>query len=232
MKAQYLILITTLAILGFSSSVLIAKPEKCDDWPNCPNPDPDPDPGVVYTAVLTAGDFVFVFGELENLTANSRGTALSGPDTEPLYMMTRGSDETAWDYIFNPDPSRDCLQLVTDGHITSFGVAAGNWGISHIGAKGTPGHVYIVMRNLEIITAPLLDQYSNADFDFDLHGDVDEDVLFPPAAGTDSFFTLDEYVLWGGVGGRYKIICNSDGRLPLTPPTTLKISASSPEMIE
>ena len=88
------------------------------------------------------------------------------------------------------------------------------------------------MRNLEI--NDVLDpDYSNAQFDFDLHGDALKPDgtfdLFPPAACDESIFYLDEYVLWGGVGGRYKIICNSDGRLPLEPNTTLKISASCPK---
>jgi hypothetical protein len=239
MNHRYLTLLTTLAFLGFSSSALIAK-QKCDEWPNCPNPNPEPEPGVVYTAELTDGDFVFASGTtdpliLEGLTANRKGTALSGPDTDELWMDISGSNKAAWDYIFNPDPdpSRDCLQLVTEGSITSFNVAPGNWGISHIGAKGAPGHVYIVMRNLEIIIGPLLDEYSNAQFDFDLHGDVvlKKDGtfdLFPPeACGNPSTFNLNEYVLWGGIGGQYKIVCSSGGRLPLTPPTTLEISASS-----
>ena len=239
MNPRYLILLTTLAFLGFSSSALMAKPIKCDIWPNCPNPNPNPEPGVVYTARLTAGGFVFTLGELTDLTANGKGTALSGPD--PLSMDIWGFDDDpegpslydadAWDHIFY-----GCLSLVTPDssnsgalHITSFDVAADNWRINHIGAKGAPGHVYIVMRNLENITQVLLPQYSNADFDFDLHGDViqvdGKDQLFPPAAGTTSTFILDEYVLWGGVGGKEKIICNSDGRLPLDPPTTLEISA-------
>ena len=92
---------------------------------------------------------------------------------------------------------------------------------AHIGAKGTPGHVYIVMRNLENITN-LEPGYSKADFDFDLHGDVAEGDLFPPETSTE--ITLTEYKLWAGIGGREKILCNSDGRPDLLPEIKLVIT--------
>ena len=111
-------------------------------------------------------------------------------------------------FIFN----HHCPKLVGNKPVV-FDVVAGNWGISHIGAKGTPGHVYIVTRNVEIIEPELLPQYSNADFDFDLHGDVDPGVLFPPNDEyPQSRFQLTEYKLWAGVGGKEKYPCNSDGR--------------------
>jgi len=220
MNPRYLILLTTLAFLGFSSSALMAKPEKCDDWPNCPNPDPDVT--ATYTAQLTGGYFVFETadgtGILTGLTTNSRGTALSGDfdikmsQVSPVYIY----DESACPdgpvpcpddpvFVFN----YHCPDFLEDPVPVTFYVAAGNWGIAHIGAKGTPGHVYIVTRNLENITL-LNSHYSKADFDFDLHGDVDEGDLFPPETTTEILLT--EYKLWAGVGGREKILCNSDDR--------------------
>jgi hypothetical protein len=229
MKARYLILLTTLALLGLPGSAG-AHP--------CPNPsdghkhcdDEGPTPGtIMYTAELTTGSFVFAPVILTGLTANSRGTALSGD--YDITMSQEGPvhiyDESACPdgpvpcpseavYIFN----YHCPELVSSGLVT-FGVIAGNWGISHIGAKGTPGHVYIVMRNLENITN-LDPAYSNADFDFDLHGDVAEGDLFPPVVSTE--ITLTEYKLWAGVGGRDKILCNSDGRPDLLSDIKLKIT--------
>lgn len=227
MNPRLLILLTTLAFLGFSSSALMAKPNKCPDWPNCPNPNPDVT--AKYTVELIGGNFVFATGVLTGLTANSSETSLSG-DFD--IRMSQENSVLIYDESVCPDGpvpcpaspvfifNYHCPELVISGPV-AFGVMAGNWEINHIGAKGTPGHVYIVMRNLENIT--LLDSdYSKADFDFDLHGDVDEGDLFPPQTSTE--ITLTEYKLWAGVGGREKILCNSDGRPELLSEIKLKIT--------
>lgn len=233
MNPRYLILLTTLAFLGFSSSALMAKPTKCDDWPNCPNPDPDVT--ATYTVELIVGDFVFVTGdstgELTGLTANSMGTALSGDfditmsQVHPVEIYDGST--CPGDSVLVPCPSEGvfifnyhCPELVDPGSV-DFDVMAGNWSINHIGAKGTPGHVYIALRNLKNISL-LNSLYGKADFDFDLHGDVADGDLFPPTDST--VIALTEYKLWAGVGGREKILCNSDGQPSLLSDVKLKIT--------
>jgi len=229
MNPRTLFLLITLVFLGFSSSALMAKPDKCDDWPNCPNPDPDPDVTATYTAQLIGGDFVFVTGELTGLTANSRGTALSGDFDIKVSQQSPVEiyDESACPDDSVPCPSGEvfifnyhCQKLVGYGPV-DFDVMAGNWSINHIGAKGTPGHVYIALRNLENISL-LNPRYSKADFDFDLHGDVADGDIFPPTDST--VIALTEYKLWAGVGGREKILCNSDGQPLLLSDIKLKIT--------
>ena len=68
----------------------------------------------------------------------------------------------------------------------------------------------------------ILRDYKNADFDFDLHGDLYEGDLFPPEEST--VIALTEYKLWAGVGGREKIVCNSDGQPLLLSDIKLKIT--------
>lgn len=229
MNPRYLILLITLAFLGFSSSALIAKPDKCDDWPNCPNPDPNPDVTATYTVQLIVGGFVFVTDELAGLTANSRGSTLSGDFDIRMSQESKVEiyDESACPGVSVPCPAGGvfifnyhCPELVNSGPV-AFDIMAGNWSINHIGAKGTPGHVYIAMRNLENISL-LNPRYKNADFDFDLHGDLYEGDLFPPKEST--VIALTEYKLWAGVGGREKIVCNSDGQPLLLSDIKLKIT--------
>lgn len=230
MKIQFLTLLTTLAFLGFSSSTLMAKPDKCSDWPNCPNPDPDQDVTAKYTAKLV-GNFNFLpDAELTGLTANSRGTALTGNFDIEMSQSDRIEiyDEAACPDGPVPCPPEGvfilhyhCPDLVDEGSVT-FEVTAGNWEINHIGAKGTPGHVYIAMRNLKNVST-LDPKYSNADFDFFIHGDVNERDLFPPADDPTTI-QLTEYQLWAGIGGREKILCNSDGRPELISVVTLTIT--------
>jgi hypothetical protein len=234
MNPRYLILFTTLALLSFSSSVLIAKPDKCGTWPNCPNPDPDPDVTATYSAELIGGAFVFASesGALTPLTANGKGTDLSGEfeitvsQVNPVEIY----DESACLEGAVPCPSGavfvfnyHCPELVDDGVVT-FDVAAGNWSIVYTGAKGTPGHVYLAMRNLENIST-LKFGFSRADFDFDLHGDVAAGDLFPPPPNGSTTIQFTEYKLWAGVGGKDKILCNSDGRPDLISDIWLKITS-------
>jgi hypothetical protein len=79
------------------------------------------------------------------------------------------------------------------------------------------------MRNLEAID-PYSSETVNADFDFDLHGDVSniEQNPFPP--DDVSVFHLTHCKPWAGVGGRGGFVCNSDGRPGLDPDITLTIT--------
>jgi hypothetical protein len=198
---------------------------------------PGTDVPVTYTAELTSEGDVFAPVTLENLTAHSRGTALSGDfdismsqlktvdifDDEGDPVLDDQGDPVGPVFIFN----YHCPDLVSYGDV-DFDVVAGNWGIAYIRQKDGPGHVYIVMRNLLVSSSSLLNEYRNPDFDFDLHGDVilidDEDVLFPPEEGKPSVFYLTHYKLWAGVGGKGGFVCNSIGRPYIDPIVKLEIT--------
>jgi len=227
MSIRLLAALTTLAFLGFSGSAAAHPCTTPDDGhKHCLTEPVETGGPAQYTAVLSSDAFVFDPSILEDLTANSRGTALSGDfDIEmaqdkpvDIYLVDQGG----WVedvYIFN----YHCDDLIGDGEVL-FKVVAGNWSINYIEQKKGPGHVYIVMRNLEVID-PASGEPINADFDFDLHGDViGETPFLPEEGGPASEFSLTEYKLWAGVGGRGGFVCNSDGRPGLAPDISLTIT--------
>jgi len=230
MSIRLLVVLTTLALLGLSgSSAAHPCPNPSDGHKHCLTEPPETDGSAKYTAELSTGAFEFASGVLMGLTANSRGTALSGDfdigmaqlwEVGILLDDPEGYEESVW--VFN----YHCPTLVSEGPV-DFGVMAGNWSIDFVKQKGGSGHVYIEMRNLEINFPELPSQYLNADFDFDLHGDVSniEQNPFPPDDVDDvSVFHLTHYKLWAGVGGRGGFVCNSDGRPGLYPDITLTIT--------
>jgi len=221
--------LTTLAFLGLSGS---AAAHPCttpnDGHKHCLTAPPETDGPAQYTAVLSSDDLAFEFDPfiLRDLTANSRGTTLSGDfgigmaQVKPVAIYLADQEEPVEDkYIFN----YHCPDLVEFGAVL-FNVVAGNWSINYIEQKKGPGHVYIVMRNLEVFD-PVSGEPVHADFDFDLHGDLIGDMPFLPDQGDPaSEFFLTEYKLWAGVGGRGGFVCNSDGRPGLNPDITLTIT--------
>jgi hypothetical protein len=219
MNPRYLILLTTLVFLGFSGS---AAAHPCqgpgDTHKHCPTDTPGTDIPAEYTAELTVGGFEF--GKLKGLTANRKGMAL--PGNEPLEMEpAKPGGQDQWDTIFDA-----CLSLVTDGQITGFQVLEGNWTINYTKSREGGGNIQITMRNL-VIQPSTSDEYDpdRVDFDFDLHGAVAEGYPFlPDDEEYPTFFELDEYMLWAGVGGQGGFACNSDGRQRLIPSSTLVIT--------
>jgi len=220
MKPLKLIAIISVATLISIPSLAFAKGGKP------PKDDPPVETTATYTAKLISEDFKSVPVTLENLTANSRGTTLSGDfdilmsQEHPVQIVVDGPVITDPVYIFN----YHCPDLVSP-EPAEFEVVAGNWSINYTRQKEGPGHVYMIMRNLQVSSPPLLNNYRNPDFDFDLHGDVKEGVLFPPEEGTLSVFYLTHYKLWAGVGGKGGFVCNSDGRPELLSNVRLEISA-------
>jgi hypothetical protein len=220
MKPLKLIALISVAILISTPSSAFAKGKP-------PKDDPPVETTATYTAKLISEDLVFASVTLENLTANSRGTTLSGDfdilmsQENPVQIVVDGPVITDPVYIFN----YHCPALVESGPAV-FKVVAGNWSINYIKQKEGAGHVYIVMRNLQVSSPPLLNDYRKPDFDFDLHGDVTEGVLFPPEEGTPSVFYLTHYKLWAGVGGKGGFVCNSDGRPELLSDVWLEISVT------
>jgi hypothetical protein len=230
MSARWLAVLTTLAFLGLSGS---AAAHPCqgsgDRHKHCLTEPPETGGSAQYTAVLSANAFEFAPITLDQLTANSRGTAVSGDfdigmvQLAPVDLYLVDQEEPVESYIFN----YHCPTLV-DWEPAGFGVVAGNWSINYIEQKKGPGHVYIVMRNLEV-DDPVSDEPVNADFDFDLHGDGMEGIPFLPEEGDPpSEFYLTQYKLWAGVGGRGGFVCNSDGRPGLDPGIKLTITRVSP----
>jgi hypothetical protein len=225
MNPRFLILLTTLAFLGFSGSTA-AHPCQPGETPevhkHCRGevPDPDPEPVVPaeYTAELTTGDFVF--GELTGLTSNRKGTGLPGNGMLEMDPAKSGGQDQ-WDTIFDA-----CLSLVTDGQITGFQVSEGNWTINYTKSREGGGNIHITMRNLVIQPSTSVEyDPDRIDFDFDLHGAVAEGYPFlPDKEDFPSVFILDEYMLWAGVGGQGGFTCNSDGRQSLNPYSTLEIT--------
>jgi hypothetical protein len=229
MSIRLLAVLTTLAFLGLSGSAAAHPcPNPGDGHKHCLTEPPETDGPAQYTAVLTSDAFEFAPSKLEGLTANSRGTALSGDfaigmaQVEPvaIYLVDQVAPVES-SYIFN----YHCKNLVDPGP-AGFSVMAGNWSINYIEQKKGPGHVYIEMRNLEVFD-PDSGETVNANFDFDLHGDVSniEQNPFPP--DDVSVFHLTHYKLWAGVGGRGGFVCNSDGRPGLDPEITLTITRKS-----
>ena len=226
MSMRLLAALTTLAFLGFSGSAAAHPcPTPGDGHKHCLTQPPETGGPALYTAVLSSDAFALEPIELRDLTANSRGTALSGDfdiamaQVEPVAIYLTDQDESVGDfYIFN----YHCPGLIGDEEVL-FNVVSGNWSINYIEQKKGPGHVYMVMRNLEVID-PDTGQPVNADFDFDLHGDVSGDIPFLPEQGDASEFLLTQYKLWAGVGGRGGFVCNSDGRPGMEPHITLTIS--------
>jgi len=226
MSIRLLAVLATLAFLGLSGSAAAHPcPNPGDGHKHCLTEPPETDVQAQYTAVLSSDAFAFAPDELEGLTANSRGTALSGDfaieaaQVEPVTIYLGDQEEPVESsYIFN----YHCSTLVGWGP-AGFSVVAGNWSINYIEQKKGPGHVYIEMRNLEVIDL-VSGETVNADFDFDFHGDVIGDTPFLPEEGSASTFYLTQYKLWAGVGGRNGFVCNSDGRPGLDPDITLTIT--------
>jgi len=219
MKIRYLTLLTTLAFLCFSGSAIAHPCEREPGHMHC-DTDPGGGPEPEYTAELTRGDFVFGgnSGILENLTVDRKGTSLPGNQLLEMDPMVDASlDE--WDKIF-----QDCSLLVTGEQITGFDVQASNWSINYTKSRRSSGNVYIAMRNLRIYPPPS-DDYTNVDFDFDLHGVVALGESFlPTESGGSIVHELTEYKLWAGAGGQGGFTCNSDGRPALENISYLKIT--------
>jgi hypothetical protein len=206
MNTRYLTLLATLVLLAFTVSAFAkGKPGGNEATAE-------------YTAVLIAGDFVF--GEMKTLTANNKGTEL--PGNAVLEMGPRPSSNTAdstWEDIFG-----DCSLLVTGGVVTGFGVSADNWSISYTKSRGNPNKIHITMRDLIVLPGTSGD-YSQVQFDLDLHGEFARNSPFLPEAKNDSIiFELKQYTFWGGAAGNGGFTCNSDGWPLLIPISELVIT--------
>ena len=184
-NTRFLTLLTTLAFLGFSVTV-IAKGR--------------PSPEVAYTAAMT-GEFYF---PTMDLTARKKGKSLSGNDT--LNMNTES------DAIFKDKCSRLLGEIgeVGSGEVGVVGFDVPNWSISHTKSKGRLDQIHLTMNNLTIYPAPSTN-YSQVDFDLHLHGEITEDFL-PESGDVDVAHTLTRYMLWaGGRGEEGWFVCNSTG---------------------
>ena len=207
-------------MLGYMSPSFAGK--ECvdgDTRPRCGGGDGgggDDETTAMYTAELTAGDFVF--GKLEHLTANNKGTGL--PGNADLVMVPDPGNSGGWDYIFKNDIN-DCSSLVEGGVVTGFGVLEGNWSISYNRSKGL-NKIHITMRDL-VILPDTSGNYSQVQFDLDLHGKFAKNLPFLPESGSREF-QLTQYKLWAGASGQGGFTCNSDGRPPLIPASTLVIT--------
>lgn len=224
MNTRILILFTTMAFLGFSGS---ATAHRCqgpeDTHKHCGDgPGPETDVPAEYSVKLALGDFVFVddksvVTELNKLTTNRKGTSLPGNQMLKMDPMVSDS-QGVWDAIFY-----DCT-LVIGGYIDGFDVQANKWSVNYTKERGTAGNVYLEMRDLQIYPLPTV-EYSNVDFDFDLHGAVAPGETFLPEEIDNSIVhVLTEYKLWAGMGGQGGFTCNSDGRPALENNSYLQIT--------
>ena len=220
MKPLKLIALLIIAILISLPSLVFAKGKP-------PKDNPPGETKAEYTAELTAGDFVFAAGKLTGLTANSKGTSLSGNfrlEMAPEIAFT-------WDYIF----LSDCADLLTDSGVTGFGVLTEDWDISYTRSRRGPDKIHITMNNLIIYpgTSP---NYSQVDFDLHLHGVIADNMDFlPESVGSSVSHQLTKYKLWAGAAGQGGFTCNSagggwDGWAELQQPNTntLKITRVTP----
>ena len=204
MNVRNLTLLVTLIFFGFNISAFAGKPNKPGGGGNTAK----------YTAELTAGDFVFASGTISGLTAEKKGTSLTGDFK--LEMIPESA--FAWNYIFLPD----CSALLPDG-ISGFGVPAGQWWVNYTRSKRSPGNIHITMRDL-VVYPGTSSSYSGVDFDLDLHGEVVSGIPFLPAnLGQTSTHKLTVYKLWAGANGPGGFTCNSDGQPSLDTPSTLVI---------
>jgi hypothetical protein len=210
MNNRFLIVLITLAFLGFSvTAIAKGKPVK----PGGGNP--------IYTADLT-GNFEFFS---EDLTTARKGKSLRGNDT--LGVVHNGNE--VGDKITGGIFGEDCSALLTDKGVIAFDVPD-DWGISYTRSRGGPDQIHITMNDL-IIVDPVpgtSENYDPVDFDLHLHGVIEgEDFL--PESGSVSH-TLTRYMLWaGGHGADGWFICNSTGGgmdtwEPLPQKTTLTIT--------
>jgi hypothetical protein len=139
-KSHYLNVLLTLTLLGFSTSILAAKPSRCDPWPQCKD---DSGGGggeseTGYTVALTLGGFRFSAVEI---TPTNRGNGYKR-STLPLFMgrpeTTNPPDEDIpwapgdvgmWDELFEA-----CYEVFEYEQIDDVDVSAG-WGITQGGGK-------------------------------------------------------------------------------------------------
>jgi hypothetical protein len=200
MKIRYLILITTMAFLGFSVNAVAHNCDLHDDQSHkhC-NKGPGGDDGdsIVYTAELT-GAFEFnTLGDNERIvvvTPNKRGSSLHGEtldisipghslDGEPT-DCERIKDQAAydacmtWHHVFNT-----CPLLLALNSVDGFIVGADSWSIQR------PGGVYVKLEDISL---------QGAKISMNLVGNksVNTDLFLPPV-GDPSVFILGEFATWG-----------------------------------
>lgn len=202
MNFRILTILTALAFLGFSVTALAHPCDRDPGHRHC-NTEPEPE----YTAELTTGDFVFgtSTGTLDGLTPNRKGTGL--PGNQLLEMDPDPDGASGWATIFG-----DCSALVSGGVVTGFDVQDDNWSIHYTKSKRDLNKIHITMRNLIIYPGTSQD-YSQVQFDLDLHGEIETQVPFLPDKGDPpSEFQLIKYKLWaGGHGPNGQFTCNSVG---------------------
>ena len=229
MKTRFLIVLTTLACLGFSVSAFAGK--------DCPDGDTSPkcnrggggggddhgDPPAQYLAELTAGGFYF---GSKVVTRNNRGNSYSSTEGFEMDRVAdfpgdpvTPTDTVAWDDVFSTCPAT----WVNYSSPESVNVGD-DWSIDNSGgnSSGDPGsRVTLAFRNFYTIDS----DYSGVQMDLFLVGTLPEE--FPTVPGNDIYIDLTAFNFYVDAHGNED--CKTRGTwLPGAGASTLKMTRYVP----
>jgi hypothetical protein len=216
MIVRYLILITTLAFLGFSISGFAAKPV-CPGDPRC-KPDDGDGGSVVYTVALTAGVFRF---NAEEASLNSKGhlNSVSGLSL----IMNRPQDTTEqalWDAVINTcaGPLVGYPPLTIEQMVVNFDA----WAVG----KNSDNNIWIDLPSIRLPNHPA---EAEKKIQIQLRGVPGTGYL--PSEGQAEIFDLDFYVIWVKPikGGGWDTCFESNDGGDVFPHATLEITRPLPE---
>lgn len=211
MNTRFFNILTMLVLIGFSTSIIAGKPDKCPSWPDCGD-DPPAEPAPIYKVALTFGTYKFT---PVVVTLKKKGKKLSLHSEHGLtiyrdpYPYSTTDELAAWDFVME--------NCVADGvlweRVESFEVNSSDWSVG----KNSENSVHIGMKNIIL---------SGREIQIQLRG-VPQD-RFPPKNGDTSTFLLDWYIVWGKLlsgGGWDTCQVTGDGIEPLLPDSLLVITA-------
>jgi hypothetical protein len=206
MNPRYIVLVTTLALLGFSVSLPAAPPDKpCSPWPECKDDDPEPPPDSLYTVILSGGPFQFVY---DDVFVNSKGNLKSSTGL-PLFLLP--DDNGAWDEVFE-----NCAGDFASAP-EQISVGPNDWGVG----KNSDANIHIDIEDIILEEGGV-----RKEIQIHLRG-VPGNQFLPvcdPGEPEEQEFTLDYYTIWGkawsGPGRKWNTCYHSDGQGVVIPEGT------------